>query len=538
MHTLIASAMDLNSFTGTGAFKATLPGAYRVVVSSTNVNPQIKPVTTTDGSVFMTAVFGNAINGTRSSQTALLQIQSRDVWSRYSQIDIAEGSDYFAAFAAASGTALPRLGQDAARLVVTAGTSLTLNATNRFTPDTGGLGGQLDITGTNLVVAASDRLAEFGVTVNGTFTPSNAYAGYLFVDADMLSRLGIESTLIGGYRGNSTEGTKITATALNLEIATDSAHALTGPELLFTSLAPTSANPTSWSRPAATSGRSIPMARVAAISPPSATPPTAPPRLFPRTHPCRRSLRTSRCATASPGASTMPAPSATYGDPATAAASGIDFVSAIVPKIEQLVDRLISRARQSSGDRQSNVAVSLTPAEAVACSMRQCPRSRSTTSSPHLRPRPGLPVSTFNLTPAQFMNLLQQQDALKLDDRSRLPRGAKAGRSRLQQSGKPYAAKYARAYQAISTLFPAALGYTDNSAGGTGAVPRAQTHRRSAHGAFAGRDPRRRRDQSSSAPAATPLCRFELAPTISLPSSRASSRCRAVRCAPTRTAAC
>ncbi len=60
----------------------------------------------------------------------------------------------------------------------------------------------------------------------------------------MLSRLGIESTLIGGYRGTTTQGTLVTATALNLDIATDAAHPLSGPELLFTSLAPTAASPT------------------------------------------------------------------------------------------------------------------------------------------------------------------------------------------------------------------------------------------------------------------------------------------------------
>ncbi|MCK9917085.1 filamentous hemagglutinin family protein [Microbacteriaceae bacterium K1510] len=222
---------------------ATLPGAYRVVVVSTNVNPQTKTVTTSDGSVTMTGVLGSAVNGSHSSQTALLQIQSNAVWTKYTQIDVAKGNSYFTALAAANGTAVPRLAEDAARMVVAAGTSLTLNATNRFAPAEGGLGGQLDITGTNLVVAASDRLGDFGTTANGVFTPSSAYAGYLFLDPDMLSRLGIESTLIGGYRGNSAEGTKVTETALNLVIATDAAHALTGPELLFTSLAPTAADP-------------------------------------------------------------------------------------------------------------------------------------------------------------------------------------------------------------------------------------------------------------------------------------------------------
>src|SRR5262249_40158357 len=155
----------------------------------------------------------NTINGTRSSQTALFQIQSNDVWTQYSQIDITTGSVYFPALAADNGTAVPRLTQDAARLVLTASTSLQLNSTNRFTAAAGGLGGQLDITGANLVVAASDRLGEFGTVTNGTLAPNGAHAGYLFVDADMLSNLGIESMLIGGYRSNAAEGTRITATA-------------------------------------------------------------------------------------------------------------------------------------------------------------------------------------------------------------------------------------------------------------------------------------------------------------------------------------
>ena len=34
---------------------------------------------------------------------------------------------------------------------------------------------------------------------NGAFTANSAYAGYLFVDPDMLSQIGIESILLGGY---------------------------------------------------------------------------------------------------------------------------------------------------------------------------------------------------------------------------------------------------------------------------------------------------------------------------------------------------
>ena len=221
---------------------ATLPGAYRVVVGSASTNPAAKPITTMDGSVYMTGVLGNSINGSRSSQTVLLQIQSNSVWTRYSEIDIAKGASYFAALAASNGAAAPRLAQDAARMVVAAGTALVLDATNQFAPAPGGLGGQLDITGTNLVVAASDQLGNFGTVTNGAFTANSAYAGYLFLDPDMLSQIGIESILLGGYRSNTTEGTRITPRALNLEIATDDAHRLMAPELLFTSLAPTTAS--------------------------------------------------------------------------------------------------------------------------------------------------------------------------------------------------------------------------------------------------------------------------------------------------------
>ncbi|MBY6242346.1 filamentous haemagglutinin family protein [Methylosinus sp. Sm6] len=218
---------------------ATLPGAYRVVVVSTKTNPYSQSFATADGSVYATGVLGNAITGSQSPQAALLQIQSKEVWTRYSQIDVTTGKSYFTALAASNATALPRLAQDAARLSVAAGVNLSLDATNLFDPASGGLGGMLDITGEKILVAASDRLASFGAQANGTFTPSAEYEGYLVLDADMLSDFGIESTLIGGYRSSTSEGTLVTATALDLEVATDAAHPLTGPELLLVSLAST-----------------------------------------------------------------------------------------------------------------------------------------------------------------------------------------------------------------------------------------------------------------------------------------------------------
>ena len=187
---------------------ATLPGAYRVAIVSTSTNPSSVATVTPDGSVYMTGTFGNAITGSQSSQTALLQIQSNAVWTKYSQIDIAFGNSYFARLAVTNGTATPRLAADAAQLSVAAATALVLQAANNFAAAPGGRGGQIDIAGANILVAASDLVAGL--------LASNDYSGALVLDANMLSNLGVESVLIGGTRSNTASGTLISATALNL----------------------------------------------------------------------------------------------------------------------------------------------------------------------------------------------------------------------------------------------------------------------------------------------------------------------------------
>jgi hypothetical protein len=207
------------------AMYATSPGAYRVVVTSTNAGTTPVNSVTPDGSTIMTGTLGNAINGSRSSQTALLQIQSKATWTRYSEIDIASGNSYFAALARANGAALPRLAIDAGQIVLAAANALILNATNLFAPAEGGRGGQVDITGTNMLVVASD--------LKQGFAANSAYNGYLFLDADQINNLGVESILIGGTRSSIAAGTLISAIAKNLEIATDAAHGLSAPRTRF-----------------------------------------------------------------------------------------------------------------------------------------------------------------------------------------------------------------------------------------------------------------------------------------------------------------
>ncbi len=205
---------------------ATLPGAFRVAVikTDTGVVGSFNSVVA-DGSVYMTGTLANAVTGAKSSQTALLQIQSNTTWTRYSEIDIASGNRYFAALAATNGTTLPRLPIDAGQLVIDAGSALSLRARNDFTAVDGGRGGMVDITGNRVLILAADRAP-----------PTNS-AGYLVLDADQISDLGVESVLIGGTRSTTNDGVLISASASDVLVETDAAHGLSGPELLLSTRA-------------------------------------------------------------------------------------------------------------------------------------------------------------------------------------------------------------------------------------------------------------------------------------------------------------
>lgn len=85
------------------------------------------------------------------------------------------------------GQALPRFGQDAGRLSVTASTEMTLDGTLKFVKPDGALGGELDIAAPKIAVTDS--------------TPTVAIpSDYLVLDADRLAAFGVDSLMIGGTR--------------------------------------------------------------------------------------------------------------------------------------------------------------------------------------------------------------------------------------------------------------------------------------------------------------------------------------------------
>ncbi|MEW6439019.1 MAG: filamentous hemagglutinin family protein [Pseudomonadota bacterium] len=215
------------------AIYATMPGALRVVVTATNTVQTNTDFVEPDGSILMAGTLGNSITGAKSSSTALLEIQSQAVWSKYSEIDKTSANTFFANLAATNGAETPLLPIDAGQLVIGATSALTLFGTNDFAPAPGGRGGIADITGTNILVLAPDQTvagAEAAAAAAGVPTPTG---GFIVLNSDQISDLGAESVLIGGTRSQESDGsTLITPTASTVVIDSDAAHPLSAPDLL------------------------------------------------------------------------------------------------------------------------------------------------------------------------------------------------------------------------------------------------------------------------------------------------------------------
>ncbi|WP_420969891.1 filamentous haemagglutinin family protein [Bradyrhizobium sp. B120] len=239
------SGIPAGTYTLLPGMYATLPGAYRVVQVANNVNPNtVASTSSADGSQYVTGTLGNTLTGARSSQSAVFQLQSQAVWSRYSRIDITSGTTFFRNQALAAGKAPPPLPIDGGVLVLGAINSLDLAGTNRFAPGTSDLapglvggGGQVQIGGSNILIRAADQAVPAGDCLAGSAPGCTGSVNYLVLDADQISRLGASSVLIGGTAQVVNGIQNITTSALNLEVLTDAAHPLTGPELLLVSLA-------------------------------------------------------------------------------------------------------------------------------------------------------------------------------------------------------------------------------------------------------------------------------------------------------------
>lgn len=178
---------------------ALLPGGMRVVVQSGSegVTPEGFQSTALDGTVRVQGWFGDA-SGARDAEAVSLFVQTQDVFRKYSNILVTQGSEAFAEAAARKGITSSSLPADAGRLVLEPLESLALSGAVRGERGEYGRGAEIDIAG--------DAFA-----VLGAATPATSLDA-IRLSAEQLSALDAASILIGGTRSQNDDGT----TSLNI----------------------------------------------------------------------------------------------------------------------------------------------------------------------------------------------------------------------------------------------------------------------------------------------------------------------------------
>ncbi|WP_213979246.1 filamentous haemagglutinin family protein [Sphingomonas sp. dw_22] len=195
-----------------------IPGALRLVENAGTSAPVPGQSTTLlDGTVVVGGTFGYTGTGIAESTRRSFTVQSKDTFLKYSTIKTTGGSDYLTGIADKNGTARPRLPLDAARVILAPLTELKIAGAFDTRAAEGGQGGQFDLLGSNIIIAADDE----------TQTP-----GALTISAKTLAGLDATSLLIGGQRADNADGTTaVNATARSITVR--GGASLDAPELLL-----------------------------------------------------------------------------------------------------------------------------------------------------------------------------------------------------------------------------------------------------------------------------------------------------------------
>ncbi|MDD4915428.1 MAG: filamentous hemagglutinin family protein [Methylococcales bacterium] len=196
------------------SYYALLPGAYLITPQSAANNLGAgDSMTLTDGATVVAGYLGVAGSTVSSSLWSGFEVQQGSVALSYSPYQLSTASSFFAANTAAGSVA--SLPADAGNLSLQALNALNLDGQIYASAISGGLGGQLDISGNNFIIA------------NQAGNSGNA----LFLDATSLNNLGVDSILIGGSRSRNASGTALTVTAQTIDVAAGvSLHA---PEIIL-----------------------------------------------------------------------------------------------------------------------------------------------------------------------------------------------------------------------------------------------------------------------------------------------------------------
>ena len=200
---------------------ALLPGGMRVVENSGNAPPASGiSATLKDGSIVVGGRYGVSGTAIAESQRRSFTVMSQATLRKYSQIELTSATDTFDRLAKRDGLAVPRLPRDAARLVLTPLSELSIGSPFLTLPASGGRGAQVDIAGN-----------AFEIVAPGTAAGSD---GVITLTTTDFSNLNAASLLIGGVRTDRADGTtNLEATTQSIRIANDAAHPLAAPEIVL-----------------------------------------------------------------------------------------------------------------------------------------------------------------------------------------------------------------------------------------------------------------------------------------------------------------
>ena len=207
-----APGLAAGEYTLLPARYAVLPGAFRVVQDTAVSDALVgENRVYADGTARVAGYFADSFSQVRDSRASAFLVQSGTVWKQYSQYALTSLNGYFGG-SDGNSAILPA---DAGKLVLSAGSSLSLGATLAAGSKTG-LGAELDIAAPKLQIADHDAAA---------------LGGFVKVDASQLDTLGVSRLVLGGVseRGAGTDLLRAVATEVVIDTGKDGLRA---PEIL------------------------------------------------------------------------------------------------------------------------------------------------------------------------------------------------------------------------------------------------------------------------------------------------------------------
>ncbi len=200
---------------------ALLPGGMRVVENVGSPVPAFgESAQLRDGSVVVGGHYGVSGTNFESPDRRSFTVENQTTFRKFSNIQLTSATTTFGNLATRDGLTIPRLPTDAARLIFTPLSELSINGRFITAPATGGRGSQVDISGNAFQIIAPGGAAGPAGTITLTTTD--------------FTNLNAASLLIGGVRTDNSNGsTDIFATSKSITIANDAAHPLNGPEIVL-----------------------------------------------------------------------------------------------------------------------------------------------------------------------------------------------------------------------------------------------------------------------------------------------------------------